>query len=125
VSAYVGSSKNLKDLKRDLKDLKGRGLRQGERVGGERERVAAIAGNCAAQVDAGNLLARGEVQRDARRAPHLERSGERMLYLAFLVRGLSTEQFPVSAYIGCSKNLKDLKGGRRGPVSTRNTWFEV
>jgi len=23
--------------------------------------------------------------------------------------GLSTEQFPVSAYIGCSKNLKDLK----------------
>ena len=23
--------------------------------------------------------------------------------------GLSTEQFPVPAYIGCSKNLKDLK----------------
>ena len=24
--------------------------------------------------------------------------------------GLSTEQFPVSAYVGSSKNLKDLKG---------------
>ena len=25
--------------------------------------------------------------------------------------GLSTEQFPVSAYVGSSKNLKDLKRG--------------
>ena len=27
--------------------------------------------------------------------------------------GLSTEQFPVSAYIGCSKNLKDSKDNNK------------
>jgi len=30
--------------------------------------------------------------------------------------GLSTEQFPVSAYVGSSKNLKDLKDPRTPPT---------
>jgi len=34
--------------------------------------------------------------------------------------GFSTEQFPVSAYVGSSKNLKDLKDPRRArPITTR------
>ena len=34
----------------------------------------------------------------------------------YITHGLSTEQFPVSAYIGCSKNLKDLKGDSPTPA---------
>ena len=54
------------------------------------------------RLQAGQLVASGPCSEYVQQARCLEQATKRK-------HGLSTEQFPVSAYVGSSKNLKDLK----------------
>ena len=97
VSAFVGSSKNLKDLKDNVPAAVVAGLN----VGGPA--AAAARTTLAAPPPAPPTPARPAAPAPPRPPAAPPRLGATGLPVA------PTEQFPVSAYAGSSKNLKDLK----------------